>query len=190
MPRIKVKEVEPVATTAEFCQKVDEVAKIQVAIEKKTAELKKKHQDVDDKYAGEIQTLERDRDELMKRCEPYFFDHSAELCTKSPREGSTKLARFGVRLGQPTVTKSGKLKKIAWKAIGAILESMENLKKFVRATPEVDKDAILATFRKAQSKDALEATIAKNDVGYLEAAGFGVEQTDQFWVEPIADTQV
>ena len=190
MPRIKVKEVEPVATTAEFCQKVDEVAKIQVAIEKKTAELKKNPQDVDDKFAGEIQTLERDRDELMKRCESYFFEHSTELCTKSPREGATKLARFGVRLGQPTVTKSGKFKKIAWKAIGAILESMENLKKFVRATPEVDKDAILATFRKAQSKDALEATIAKNDVGHLEAAGFGVEQTDQFWVEPIADTQV
>lgn len=190
MSRIKVKELDPIVTTAEFGEEVDKVARLSIEIEKKTVELKKKHQDVDDKFAGEIETLERERDEVMKRCEPYFFDHATELCTKSPREGATKLARFGVRLGQPTVTKSGKFKKIAWKAVGAILEGMENLKKFVRATPEVDKEAILATFKKAQSKDALDAAIAKAECGYLEEAGFGVEQTDQFWVEPIADKQV
>lgn len=190
MSRVKVKEVEPITTTVEFNDEVDEVAKLTVELEKKTAELKLKHQEIDDRFAGEIKRLESDRDEIMKRCELYFFENEANLCTKSRREGATKLARFGVRLGQPTVTKSGKFKKIAWKAVGAILEGMEHLKKFVRSTPEVDKEAILATFKKAQSNDALEAAIAKTECEYLEEAGFGVEQTDKFWVEPIADKQV
>ena len=190
MARIKVVRPAPASSREEFDGFVNDVAKIDIEIEKRTADLKKKHQDLDDKYGEEIKRLEKDRDELMQRCEPYFFENQASLCAEGRREGSTRLARFGVRLGMPTVTKGGAFKKIAWKALGVVFHASDALRKFTREAYEVDKDKILAAYRDASSEDSSVKSAALADVAVLEKNDIGVDQVDQFWVEPIADDQV
>lgn len=190
MARIKVRKPQAAQSRGEFDKFVDEVARMDVEIEKKEAELKKKHQELDDKFGEAIKRLANDRDELMQRAEPFFFEHQSELCAEGRREGATKLARFGVRLGNPSVTKAGAFKKLAWKALGAVFHASDALRKFTRETFEVDKDRILAAFRDAKSEDADVKKAAEADVAVLEKNAIGVEQTDQFWVEPIADVQV
>ena len=78
----------------------------------------------------------------------------------------------------------------AWKKLGEMFFGDDKMKPFTRATPEVDKEKILATWRDAESgdKDVAEPAIqAKNA---LRSHGIDVTQDDQFWVEPKAEEQV
>ena len=190
MARIKAVKIEPVATRAEFESVVDEVAKMAIERQKLSVALKKRHQELDDKYGSEIKTLDRAIDEKRERAELYFEDHAGELCAPGRRSGSTKLANFGVRLGNPTVVKAGRFKKVAWKALGLIFDGIDSLKQFVRNQPEVDKDAILDVFRDLKSDVPEKVDAAKEKKAVLDEYGISMEQTDEFWIEPIADTQV
>lgn len=190
MARIKAAKIQACATRAEFEEAVDAAAKMAVQREKKVAALKAKHQELDDKYGAEIKVLDADIKAAHERAAPYFEAHAGELCDQGKRSGSTKLANFGVRLGMPTVTKAGKFKKVAWKALGLIFDGVEKLKQFVRNQPEVDKDAILAVFRDLKSEDpeVVAAATAKKKI--LDEYEISMEQTDEFWIEPKADDQV
>jgi phage host-nuclease inhibitor protein Gam len=190
MARIKAAKVEPCASRAEFEAAVDTAAKCCVQREKLVAALKARHQQLDDKYGAEIKAIDADIKAAHERAAPYFEAHAGELCLPGRRSGSTKLANFGVRLGLPTVTKAGKFKKVAWKALGVIFDGVEKLKQFVRNQPEVDKEAILAVFRDLKSEDpeVVAAAMAKKKV--LDEYEISMEQTDEFWIEPIADEQV
>ena len=190
MARIKAAKVTPCASRAEFEEAVDTAAKCCVQREKLVAALKARHQQLDDKYGAEIKALDADIKTAHERAAPYFEAHAGELCLPGRRSGSTKLANFGVRLGLPTVTKAGKFKKVAWKALGIIFDGVEKLKQFVRNQPEVDKEAILAVFRDLKSEDPeiVAAAAAKKKV--LDEYEISMEQTDEFWIEPIADEQV
>lgn len=190
MARIKSAKVVACSTRAEFEDTVDNVAKMAVMKEKLVVALKARHQQIDDKYGAEIKALERDIQEAYERAAPYFEDHAGELCDPGKRSGSTKLARFGVRLGLPTVTKIGKFKKVAWKALGLIFDGIDELRQFVRNQPEVDKEKILKVFSDLKSKDQDVVAVALEKKHILDAHGISMEQTDDFWVEPIADEQV
>ena len=190
MARIKTAKVEACATRAEFEEAVDAAAKCCVQREKKVAALKAKHQELDDKYGAEIKALDADIKTAHERAAPYFEAHAGELCDQGKRSGSTKLALFGVRLGMPTVTKAGKFKKVAWKALGIIFDGIEKLKQFVRNQPEVDKESILAVFRDLKSEDPEVVAKAQAKKSVLDEYEISMEQTDDFWIEPIADDQV
>lgn len=190
MARIKAVKIEPVASRAEFEEVVDEVAKMAIERQRLTVALKERHQQLDDKYGAEIKALDRDIDEKRERAELYFADHAGELCAAGRRSGCTKLANFGVRLGNPTVVKTGRFKKIAWKALGLIFDGIDALKQFVRNQPEVDKDAILDVFRDLKSDVPEKVNAAKEKKAVLDEYGISMEQTDEFWIEPIADAQV
>ena len=190
MARIKAVKVRACATRAEFEEVVDEVAKMAVLREKKVAALKARHQEIDDKYGAEIKVLDADIKTAHERAAPYFEAHAGELCLPGRRSGSTKLANFGVRLGMPTVTKAGKFKKVAWKALGLIFDGIDALKQFVRNQPEVNKDAILDVFRDLKSNDQDVVAKALEKKAILDEYGISMEQNDEFWVEPIADEQV
>ena len=190
MARIKAAKIVPCQTRAEFEDTVDAIAKMAVNKEKLVVALKKRHQDLDDKYGAEIKAIERDIQEAYGRAAPYFEGHAGELCDAGKRSGTTKLARFGVRLGLPTVTKVGKFKKVAWKALGLIFDGIDELRQFVRAQPEVDKDKILKVFSDLKSKDQDVVAVALEKKAILDQHGISMEQTDEFWVEPIADEQV
>lgn len=190
MARIKAAKVQACATRAEFEEAVDAAAKCCVLREKKVAALKARHQELDDKYGAEIKALDADIKTAHERAAPYFEAHAGELCAPGRRSGSTKLANFGVRLGMPTVTKAGKFKKVAWKALGLIFDGVDKLKQFVRNQPEVDKDAILAVFRDLKSEDPAVVAAAKERKAVLDEYEISMEQNDEFWIEPIADEQV
>lgn len=190
MARIKAAKIVPCASRAEFEETVDAVAKMAVEKDKLVAALKKRHQDLDDKYGDEIKTIERDIQDAYDRAAPYFEGHAGELCDAGKRSGSTKLARFGVRLGNPTVTKAGKFKKVAWKALGLIFDGIDNLRHYVRNQPEVDKEKILKVFADLKSNDQDTVARALEQKAILDEYGISMEQTDEFWVEPIADEQV
>lgn len=190
MARIKAVKVQACATRAEFEEAVDAAAKCCVRREKLVAALKARHQQLDDKYGAEIKALDADIKTAHERAAPYFEAHAGELCLPGRRSGSTKLANFGVRLGMPTVTKAGKFKKVAWKALGLIFDGVDKLKQFVRNQPEVDKDAILAVFRDLKSEDPAVVASAKERKAVLDEYEISMEQNDEFWIEPIADEQV
>jgi phage host-nuclease inhibitor protein Gam len=190
MARIKAVKIQACATRAEFEEAVDAAAKCCVQREKLVAALKARHQQLDDKYGAEIKALDADIKTAHERAAPYFEAHAGELCAPGRRSGSTKLANFGVRLGMPTVTKAGKFKKVAWKALGLIFDGVDKLKQFVRNQPEVDKDAILAVFRDLKSEDPAVVASAKERKAVLDEYEISMEQNDEFWIEPIADEQV
>ena len=190
MARIKAAKIVPCQTRAEFEDTVDAIAKMAIQKEKLEVTLKARHQQLDDKYGAEIKTVERDIQEAYGRAAPYFEDHAGELCDPGKRSGSTKLANFGVRLGLPTVTKVGKFKKVAWKALGLIFDGIDELRQFVRNQPEVDKEKILKVFSDLKSKDQDVVAVALEKKKILDEHGISMEQTDDFWVEPIADEQV
>ena len=190
MARIKAAKIVPCSTRGEFEETVDAIAKMAIQKEKLEVALKARHQALDDKYGAEIKTVERDIQEAYGRAAPYFEDHAGELCDPGKRSGSTKLANFGVRLGLPTVTKIGKFKKVAWKALGLIFEGIDELRQFVRNQPEVDKEKILKVFSDLKSKDQDVVAVALEKKKILDEHGISMEQTDDFWVEPKADEQV
>lgn len=190
MARIKAVKIEPIATRGEFEQVVDEVAKMAIERQHLSAALKLRHQQLDDNYGSDIKALDRLIEEKRERAELYFADHAGDLCAPGRRSGSTKLANFGVRLGNPTVVKAGRFKKVAWKALGLIFDGIDTLKQFVRNQPEVDKDAILDVFRDLKSDVPEKVNAAKEKKAVLDEYGISMEQTDEFWIEPIADQQV
>ena len=190
MARIKAVKIEPCSTRAEFEATVDAAAKCSVQREKLVAALKARHQAIDDKYGAEIKALDADIQTAHDRAAPYFEAHAGELCAPGRRSGSTKLANFGVRLGLPTVTKAGRFKKVAWKALGIIFDGIDKLKQFVRNQPEVDKEAILTVFRDLKSEDPEVVAKAQAKKSVLDEYDISMEQTDEFWIEPIADEQV
>lgn len=190
MARIKAVKVAPVASRAEFEAVVDDVAKMAVRRQKLAVALKERHQQLDDRYGADIKALDREIEEKRARAEVYFEDHAGELCFAGRRSGATKLANFGVRLGNPTVVKAGRFKKVAWKALGLIFDGIDSLRQFVRNQPEVDKDAILDVFRDLKSNDQDKVAVALGKKAVLDEYGISMEQNDEFWIEPIADEQV
>ncbi len=185
--RIKPKTPEPFKTGEEFAAAVDEIARLDIDIKKLQANLKKLHQSLDDKHSPEIQEKEKALQVLMARAEPYFAANATALCKPGQREGETSLARFGVRKGLPTVVKTV---SAAWKKLAELFFESGTLKRFTRATPEVDKERILAAWRDAESGDAEIAAPAIQARNELRAHGIDVTQDDSFWVEAKAEDQV
>ena len=120
--RIKPKAPPPFQTREEFEKAVDEIARLDIEVKKQEADLKKRHQELDDKFAPAIQEMSKSIQELMARAEPYFAANATKLCKPGQREGETPLARFGVRLGMPTVVKTI---SAAWKKLGELFFEKE-----------------------------------------------------------------
>lgn len=185
--RIKPKAPEPFKTREEFAAAVDEIARLDIDIKKLEANLKKLHQNLDEKHSPEIKAKEKQLQNLMARAEPYFAANATALCKPGQREGETALARYGVRKGLPTVIKTV---TAAWKKLAEMFSECDTLRRFTRATPEVDKEKILAAWRDAESGDDAISAPAAQAKAELKARGIDVAQDDAFWVEAKAEAQV
>lgn len=179
MAIIKKKKAAGFKTREEFEAAVDRMAKLYVKVQKDEAALKGRHQELDDKYQPQIKAQKDEISELYDNAEVYFKEHASELCKPGTKQGETKLAFFGVKVGMPTVVKTI---RDSLKSIAARWFNDEAMKRFVRVAPEVDKDGILAVFRDEKRVE---------DQNLIRAAGFTVEQEPQeFWVRPRAEDQV
>lgn len=179
MAIIKKKKAEGFRTREEFEAAIDRIARLSVQVGKDESALKKRHQDLDDKYGPAIKAAKDEMNDLVARSEAYFLEHAGDLCKPGTKQGETKLAFFGVKIGMPTVIK---LIRDSLKSVAARWFADDTMKKYVRCAPEIDKDGILAVFRDEKRTD---------EQNMIRAAGFNVEQEPQeFWVRPKAEDQV
>lgn len=110
--------------------------------------------------------LETEKALLVKELEVWVIEAQA---TWEKRTLETPFGRLGIRTSTPAVLL---IKRVArtFKEAADLLK--KTLPAFVRETPEVDKEAILAADR--------DKTL---DVGKLNRCGLMVDQDDEFWVE-------
>jgi len=174
---IKARKTAKCANRETFNCNMDEIAEKVVEYHKIKAEFEKAVNEVNDQYAGLLADIEAEIYDLRDASEPYFIEHQEELCKPGQREGETTLAKFGIRLGNPTVAKTV---KTAFKVLALKFLESSVLCRWVRQTPELDKEAILSTFR---DNDATK------DQNALMRAGITVEQKDEFWVKAKAEEQ-
>lgn len=153
---------------AEFTAAVNECAELEVELRSLTACQDKELQIVREKYGPAIKSAENRRDALLNAAALYASMHQEEVLEKGNRSGHSEKARFGFRLGQPTLVLLSK--KFTWKAVvQAVRDKGEEFaaRFLTQPDPKPNKDAL-----KAQLTDAELAEI-----------GCRIEQTDAFFVE-------
>ena len=110
--------------------------------------------------------LETEKALLVKEIESWAEEASASWEKKTLE---TPFGRLGFRVGTPAVVL---IKRVARTFKDAVELLAKILPAFVRETPEIDKEAILAADREGSL-----------DVGKLNKCGLVITQDDQFWLE-------
>lgn len=178
MSRIKIEEnVRKIETKEEYFEVVDDIATLDVERQKLEVELKARHQEIDNQFGEKLDALKKDIQCKMRRAQPYFIDHQAELCAKGQKQGETKLAVFGVRTGMPKFVKKI---RTALKALAEEWFDNDYLRPFVRTAHDIDQAAVIALWK--DDREKFNELIPRSQVT--------VTQEDTFWVEPKADEQV
>ena len=168
----------PCESREEFVATIDRIAKLDVQAQLLDVKLKKAHQDLDDKFKGDIHILMCEIEELQTGALPYFLKHQEELCKKGQKEGETNLARFGIRTGMPKFVKRV---KTALSALADLWFEVPSLKGFVKVARTIDQQAVINLWTK--DREAYDKIFA-------DRRDAKVTQEDNFWVEPKADEQV
>lgn len=128
------------------------------------ATIRTEHHEVQKK--GGRPGLEAEKALLVKEIEAWAEEASA---TWEKKTWETPFGRIGFRVSTPAVVL---IKKIARTFKDAVENLSTYLPAFVRNTPDVDKEAILAAER--------EGTL---EIAKLNRCGLMVEQKEEFWVE-------
>ena len=110
--------------------------------------------------------LETEKSLLVKEIESWAIEAQTAW---EKRTLETPFGRMGIRLGTPAVVL---IKRVARSFKEAIELVKKILPAYVRESPEIDKDAILAADREGSL-----------DVGKLNRCGLMVDQEEQFWIE-------
>ncbi len=161
-----------ITSRAEFDEKVNEVAQLDVELRQLSTQMDAELQTVRDKYAARLESKGNYRDALFHACDSYASKHQGEVLTPGMRSGETALARYGFRLGNPTLVLLSRKHK--WEGVLAAIcaKGEEWVAKYItHPAPKANKDAL------------------KTGLSDEELAGLGcrIEQTDAFWLEPKDD---
>lgn len=160
---------QPVRTREEALEIIDGIARAQIALRAKGAEYAEKMLELQETVGREVDVMKEAIAALVARVAPYIERNGpAELFAPGRREGETALARFGVRLGNPTVVKD---RRWTWDALAE--EFAREIPRFAAAKLAPDKAAILAAWR-ADDDDWKKAH---------GVYGVDVSQTDSAWIE-------
>lgn len=115
---------------------------------------------------GNIAVMEAEKELLVKELHAFAEIDSA---TWEKKTFETPFGNIGYRMSQPTVVL---VKKVA-KSLKLATELLKaKLPNFIRNTPEIDKEAILAADR--------DKTL---DKVLLKSCGLEIKQEDEFWIE-------
>ncbi len=153
---------------ADFEKKVDEAAELDVELRQLNAEMDEKLQAVRSQYTDRIQAKSNYRQSLLGACASYAAMHREEVLKPGLRSGETALARFGFKLGNPTLVLLSSKHK--WKTVIAAIRAKgeEWVEKYLtQPDPKPNKDAMKANLTDAQ----------------LAELGTRIEQTDAFFIE-------
>lgn len=157
--KIAIESTESLITT------IDEVARLEVTLRTKTARRDKAIQLVRDEHDGPIEDMKKRIKELTKLAETYCMARRPEVFPGKDKSHSTALARFGFRVGNPTLALLNR--KWTWDAVKTALVGAD-LFKFIRTVQEVDKDALKAS----------KLTDAE-----LAAIGVRLDATERFYID-------
>lgn len=165
-----------------FVAVVDHAARTQTQIALIVAQRERAIQRVQATYAERLEPLETELKQAVSLAEKYADEHRDELLPKDRKSAETGLATFGFRLGNPTVRIIGKVKE---EVILALLATRK-LFDFIRTKQELDRDRILASYRKSDGVLLLaEATDDKPESVIAPAAlGLSIGQKETFYIEP------
>lgn len=103
MSKKRIKTSTQVPTKEDFFAWVDEIAALQVDVACRAAARDAELQAVRERHEAPIREQEAQQKALMKAAQRFMKDNEAEVLATGLRSGETSLARFGLRLGQPTI---------------------------------------------------------------------------------------
>jgi phage host-nuclease inhibitor protein Gam len=158
-----------IADTATLHSTVDEIARLEVALRAKVAQRDKAIQVIRDEHDGPIEDLKKRIKTLVTLSETYCLARRGEVFPGKDKSTCSALARFGFKLGNPTLCLLNR--KWTWDMVLNTLRSL-SFKHFIRTVEEVDKDAI-----KASNLTETE----------LATCGLRLDATERFFVEPKGD---
>lgn len=175
--RIKV---QPIQTKEEALKIIDDIARAQIALRAKSADYAQKMLDLQETVGLECDMMKDAIASLIERVAPYIEKYGeADLFKPGQREGETALARFGVRLGNPTVTKD---RKWTWDGLAEELADGP-LEAYCRTKLSFDKEEALKAWRaKSADWDVLHGKygvdVVQRDSAWVEAKGEDVADDD------------
>lgn len=146
---------------------------LQRALESLDADREKEIADIKERYAVEEKSLKKSLKEMTESLKQYVLTNQDDLFEGENRFVDISGVRLGLRVNPPAVTKNTKLK---WEDIAHIMHA--NSCRFVRITPEVDREGIL------RERDSLAGTefVAKLDEG-IAIYGLAVTQEETFYIK-------
>ena len=184
MPRIQTKR--PVIQATEHLERIiTETVAAQIEREKRIAKRDAKINEISAEHAPRIDALGSEIETNIALLEQWADANAAEW---GDAKSTTVLGhRLGFRTGQPTVDYAGRLK--AKDVLAALVKRGEGdplFAKYVRVKNELNKEAVLATGRAADSADKAVATAAEAE---LDAIGCEIVQSETFYLEPAREGQ-
>lgn len=154
-------------TRAEYERTIDQIATLSVRARLLNAKMDRKLQAIRDEHGPALQQTLDQLDALLTVAEAYACEHRDELFAGGRKSGSTTLAEYGLRLGQPTLKPLNR--RWTWaKVLEAVKAGMPG--RFLRVKEELDKDGLRAQLG--------------GDAATLATVGLRIEQSEAFWVEP------
>lgn len=152
------------ADEAEFKAKVNRIARLEVRIQRRKADMDAELQKIRKPHEDKIAEMEQERDALLALANAYATRNRMSLLGPKRKSGATELATYGFRMGKD---KLELYPNMTWDKV------MEGLRqcgrsRFIRTKTEVDKEAVLA---KMPRKD-------------MARFAFGVTKSVTFFVKP------
>jgi phage host-nuclease inhibitor protein Gam len=154
-----------IESTETLISTIDEVARLEVSLRAKTARRDKAIQLVREEHDGPIEEMGKRIKALTKLAETYCLARRAEVFPGKDKSHATALARFGFRVGNPTLSLLNR--KWTWDAVKTAIIGCD-LFKFIRTVQEVDKDAL-------KSSKLTDAELA--------AIGLRLDATERFFID-------
>lgn len=158
------------ATLAEYEQCLDQIAELTVKRDKAQARLDKAILAAREEHGGVVDGLNNLITAKLAQAEQYATRNRDALLQGDAKSGETGKARWGWRLGNPTLVLLSR--KFTWGAVCARIKEMGLTAYLKVSNPKPDKDKLKAEL----------------DDERLAALGLRIEQTEAYWVEPKTDT--
>ncbi len=158
------------ATLADYEECLDAIADLTVKRDKAQAKLDKAILAARDEHGAAVEELNNQIAAKLAQAEQFATRNRETLLSGDTKSGETGKARWGWRLGNPTLVLLSR--KITWAKV------CEKIK-------ELGKTAYLKIADPKPDKDKLKAELSDEELATL---GLRIEQTEAFWVEPKTDT--
>lgn len=158
------------ATLAEFEQCLNAIADLTTQRDKAQVKLDKAILSAREQYGQAVETINNLIAAKLAQAEQYAVRNREILLTNGIKSAETGKARWGWRLGNPTLVLLSR--KFTWRTVCARLQDLGMTSYLKIAEPKPDKDKIKSEL----------------DDDRLASLGLRIEQSESFWVEAKTDT--